>query len=264
MTKIYVVKIGGNIIKNDKMLDLALRYFCRIKEYKILVHGGGGKADFFLKKMGFYKKKIQGRRITDKNTLNIVVMTYAGIINKNIVSILQKYSCNAMGLSGADGNCIKSFIRKKNPIDYGYVGDIFNKGINVDLIKLLLENDIVPVLCSITHDKMGNLLNTNADTIASNVAVSLSSKKNNFLVKLHFSFEKNGVFNKKKNPNFYYEKIDFNLFHKLKKDFIIKNGMIPKLENAFFALQNGVYKVSIGSPIYSYNDFKKKTVLCLN
>ncbi|WP_185864748.1 acetylglutamate kinase [Blattabacterium cuenoti] len=261
--KIHVVKIGGHLINDENLLNFCLESFCKLKGYKILIHGGGKKVNDLSDKMGIEKKIVRGRRITNKETLDIVVMTYAGIINKNIVAKLQSYQCNALGLSGADGNCIKSFIRKDDHIDYGYVGDIIaDKSINTDIIKFLLEIDIIPVFCSVTHNGKGILLNTNADTIASCIAISLSKY---YKVELHFCFEKKGVLRNIKDSESFYKKINFSLFQKIKKDHtIINHGMIPKLENAFFALKNGVTKVSIGLPshILKSHDLNK-TVLCL-
>ncbi len=263
MMKIHVVKIGGHLINDENLLNFCLESFCKLKGYKILIHGGGKKVNDLSDKMGIEKKIVRGRRITNKETLDIVVMTYAGIINKNIVAKLQSYQCNALGLSGADGNCIKSFIRKDDHIDYGYVGDIIaDKSINTDIIKFLLEIDIIPVFCSVTHNGKGILLNTNADTIASCIAISLSKY---YKVELHFCFEKKGVLRNIKDSESFYKKINFSLFQKIKKDHtIINHGMIPKLENAFFALKNGVTKVSIGLPshILKSHDLNK-TVLCL-
>ncbi|WP_185860469.1 acetylglutamate kinase [Blattabacterium cuenoti] len=259
--KIHIVKIGGHLINDGKYLHNSLKAFCKLQGYKILIHGGGIKADFISKKMGVFPKMIQGRRITDKETLDIVVMSYAGIINKNIVAMLQSYRCNALGLCGADGNCIKSYLRKMTNIDYGYVGDINVKSINTYLIKFLLENNIIPVLCSITHNGTGSLLNTNADTIAAYIAMSLA-KEEDCEVELHFCFEKKGVLRNVLDSESYFKIINENLFQKMKQNHTITNGMIPKLENAFFALKNGVTKVSIGLPNH-LNDVDNKTRLCL-
>ncbi|WP_185868792.1 acetylglutamate kinase [Blattabacterium cuenoti] len=262
--KIHVVKIGGHLINDPEILNSSLKDFCsKLQGYKVLIHGGGRKADLVSNKMGICQKILQGRRITDKETLDIVVMTYAGMINKNIVARLQSHNCNAFGLCGADGNCIKSYIRKKTDIDYGYVGDIdiHRKSVNTRFIQFLLKNNIIPVFCSITHDGTGNLLNTNADTIASYIAVSLKKEKD-CQIELHFCFEKKGVLRDIKDPESFYKKISFNSFQKMKKNHTIKDGMIPKLENAFFALKNGVTKVSIGLPKY-LNDVNNKTIICL-
>ncbi|BAM99614.1 acetylglutamate kinase [Blattabacterium cuenoti] len=257
--KIHIVKIGGHLINDPKSLHDSLEAFCKLQGYKVLIHGGGRKADLISNKMGLFPKMIKGRRVTDKETLDIVVMTYAGIINKNIVARLQSYHCNALGLCGADGNCIQSYLRKMVNIDYGYVGDINVKSVNTHLIKFLLKNNITPVLCSITHNGTGNLLNTNADTIAAYIAMSLAQECE---VELHFCFERKGVLRNVQDSESYLKKINFHLFQKMKQSHTITNGMIPKLENAFFAFQNGVSKVSIGLPIHLLNDLNK-TILCL-
>ncbi|WP_185873612.1 acetylglutamate kinase [Blattabacterium cuenoti] len=256
--KIHIVKIGGNLINHTEFLNHSLKSFLKLSGKKILIHGGGSKANIISDKMGITPKFIQGRRITDKETLDIVVMTYAGIINKTIVAKLQSYHCNALGLCGADMNCINSSFRSKtDDIDYGYVGDI--QSINTSFIKFILNNNIVPVLCSITHNSKGDLLNTNADTIASYIAISLTKEGDE--IELHFCFEKKGVLRDLQDSESYYKKIDFNLFQILKKNHTVKNGMITKLENAFFALKNGVLKVSIGHTD-NLNE-NHKTILCL-
>ncbi|AGD98205.1 acetylglutamate/acetylaminoadipate kinase [Blattabacterium sp. (Blatta orientalis) str. Tarazona] len=261
--KIHIVKIGGNLINDPKWLNASLESFLQLQGNKIFVHGGGSKANIIADKMGIVQKFMQGRRITDKVTLDLVVMTYAGIINKNIIAKFQSYDCNALGLCGADGNSIKSSFRLKKietDIDYGYVGDINSRSVNTSFLKFLLKKKIVPVFCSITHNGKGVLLNTNADTIAACIAISLTKEGDE--IELHFCFEKKGVLRYLHDAESYYKKIDFRLFQIIKKNHTIKNGMIPKLENAFFALKNGVSKVSIGQPYY-LNDLNNKTVLCL-
>lgn len=257
---INVVKIGGDIIEDKKILIYSLKEFSKLDGYKILVHGGGKIADGFSKKMGYHQKMINGRRITDKTTLDIVVMTYSGIINKKIVSNLQSLGLNSLGFSGADGNLVKSYKRPLKDIDYGYVGNLKKKNcINADLIKFLFKIGIIPVLSPITHDGNGNLLNTNADTIASYLSISLSK---DYKVILTYCFNKIGILNNLNDEKSYYSNIEENLFNKLKINNIINKGMIPKLENAFFALKNGVYKVKISNPNY-LNKYTKKTILCL-
>ncbi|WP_185850754.1 acetylglutamate kinase [Blattabacterium cuenoti] len=259
--RIHIVKIGGNLINDKKKFHDSLEAFLKIEGHKILIHGGGKKVNFFSDKMGVTQKFVQGRRITDKDTLDLVVMTYAGLINKNIIAKLQSKNCNSVGFCGADGNSlISSFRKTKNntQVDYGYVGDITR--INTSFLKLLLKKNIVPVLCSITHNKKGFLLNTNADTIAAYIAVSLTKEGNE--IELHFCFEKKGVLKDLHNEESYYKKINLRLYQMIRKNKSIKNGMIPKLENAFFALKNGVSKVSIGNPGY-LTDVNNKTILCL-
>ncbi|ADM89950.1 acetylglutamate kinase [Candidatus Karelsulcia muelleri CARI] len=256
---INVVKIGGEIIDNKKLLIYSLKNFSKLDGSKILVHGGGKIADIFSKKMGYNNNIINGRRITDKTTLDIVVMTYSGLLNKRIVSKLQSLGLNSIGFSGADGNIVKSYKRPIKDIDYGYVGNLNINSINTDLIKYMFKIGIIPVLSPITHDGNGNLLNTNADTIASYLSISLSKE---YKVILSYFFNKIGVLNHLNDEKSYYSKIEENLFKKLKNKNIINKGMIPKLENAFYALKNGVYKVTISHPNY-LNNPTKKTIICL-
>ncbi|XMD32591.1 MAG: acetylglutamate kinase [Candidatus Karelsulcia muelleri] len=256
---INVVKLGGDIIFNKKLLISSLKNFSKLDGYKIIVHGGGKIADLVSNKMGYNIKIINGRRITDKTTLEIVVMTYSGLINKKIVSKLQSLGLNPIGFSGADGNLVKSYKRSIKKIDYGNVGNLTINSINTDLIKSLFRIGIIPVLSPITHDGNGNLLNTNADTIASYLSISLSKT---YKVILSYCFNKLGVLKNLKDENSYYYKIEETFFQKLKNKKIINKGMIPKLENAFYALKNGVSKVTISHPNY-LNHPTKKTILCL-
>ena len=186
--EITVVKIGGNIIDNPSELLLFLADFSKIQGHKILIHGGGKLATKMAESIGLTPQLIDGRRITDAPMLDVVVMTYAGAINKNIVAQLQALNCNAIGLSGADGNLIQSEKRNHPTIDFGFVGDV--KIVNSELLQVLLSIGILPVFCAITHDNKGHLLNTNADTIASEIAISLSAI---FEVSLLYCFEKQGV-----------------------------------------------------------------------
>src|SRR5690349_979130 len=188
MDKLYIIKIGGNIIDDEKKLSSFLKDFAEISENKILVHGGGKLATQLADKLGVEQKLVDGRRITDQETLKIVTMVYAGYINKNIVAQLQSYDCNAIGLCGADGDAILAHKRNHPVIDYGFVGDI--DAINTNLLKSLLEQNISIVFASLTHDQKGQLLNTNADTIAQELAKALSLS---YEVHLIYSFEKAGV-----------------------------------------------------------------------
>jgi len=187
-SRLYIIKIGGNIIDDEAKLSSFLKDFAKIEESKILVHGGGKLATRLAEKMGIEQKLVDGRRVTDAETLKIVTMVYGGYINKNIVAQLQANNCNAIGLSGADGNSILSHKRQNSPMDYGYVGDI--DSINADFISSLLQNNITPVFSPITCDNEGQLLNTNADTIAQELARGLS---NAFEVTLIYCFEKSGL-----------------------------------------------------------------------
>jgi acetylglutamate kinase len=241
MAKLYVIKIGGNIIDDEKKLSFFLKDFSGIEGNKILVHGGGKLATKMAEQMNIPQQVIDGRRITDAETLKIVTMVYAGYINKNIVAKLQMNNCNAIGLCGADGDAILAHKRKHPVMDYGFVGDV--DGINTDLISSLLEKNLTPVFAPITHDQQGQLLNTNADTIAQELAKGLS---NDFEVNLVYSFEKSGVLLDANDDSTVIPVIDPFSYKKLKAEEKIFAGMIPKLENAFAALDNGVKKVIIG------------------
>ena len=187
-TKLTIVKVGGVILNDTVLFDGFLKNFSRINEYKIIVHGGGIIASNYMIRLGIIPKMINGRRITDSQTLDIAIMTYAGLVNKKIVSKLQKLNCNSIGLSGADGNLIKSKIRKVNKIDYGFVGDI--EKVNDGFLLNLLNSNLTPAICSLTHDNKGQLLNTNADTIASEIGIAMSKY---FNVTLKYCFDKSGV-----------------------------------------------------------------------
>jgi len=237
-----VVKIGGNVVDNKDSLDIFLSDFAQLKGRKVLVHGGGVMASKMSKQMGIETKMVDGRRITDEETLRIVTMVYAGWINKNIVAGLQKVGCNAIGLSGADANVIPSLRRSATPIDYGFVGDPLVDKVNSWFISKLVESGITPVFCAITHDGKGSLLNTNADTIAYSVATSLTSY---YKTSLLYCFEKEGVLMDIEKPDSIIERIDKNMFENLKAEGIIADGMIPKLDNAYMAIDNGVSEVKI-------------------
>lgn len=241
MTKLYVIKIGGNIIDDENKLSSFLKDFAAVEGHKILVHGGGKLATKLAATMGIEQQLIDGRRITDAETLKVVTMVYAGYINKNIIAQLQSSGCNAIGLSGADGNAILAHKRKHPLIDYGFVGDV--DAVNIQLFQSLLEQRMAIVAAPITHDKKGQLLNTNADTIAQEIAKALSGIYN---VELIYSFEKSGVLLDADDDSTVIEKINAAYFEELKAKQLIFAGMIPKLDNAFAALQNGVGKVIIG------------------
>ncbi|MEO7393802.1 MAG: acetylglutamate kinase [Chitinophagaceae bacterium] len=247
-TPLYIIKIGGNIIDDDKKLLSFLKDFAAIEGKKILVHGGGKLATKMAEQMNIPQQVIDGRRITDAETLKIITMVYAGYINKNIVAKLQMNNCNAIGLCGADGDAILAHKRKHPVMDYGYVGDV--DAINSDLITNLLEKNLTPVFAPITHDQQGQLLNTNADTIAQELAKGLS---NEFDVSLIYSFEKSGVLLDVNNESSVITKLNWEEYQILKKPGSrsadggkIFAGMIPKLDNAFAALNCGVKKVIIG------------------
>jgi acetylglutamate kinase len=241
MSKLYVIKIGGNIIDDEAKLASFLQSFAAIQSPKILVHGGGKLATKLAAQLGVEQQMIDGRRITDAETLKIVTMVYAGFINKNIVAQLQSHGCNAIGLCGADGNVIQSHKRHHPTIDYGFVGDV--DAVNTSLLKSLLDQQVNVVLAPITHNKEGLLLNTNADTIAQEIAQAMSSL---YEVELIYSFEKAGVLLNAEDDNTVIPSIDPSSYKKLKEEQVIFAGMIPKLDNAFAALDKGVQRVVIG------------------
>ena len=236
-----IIKIGGNIIDNPTELSQFISDFSKIEGNKILVHGGGKSATKMAESIGLTPQMIDGRRITDAAMLDVVVMIYAGQINKNIVAQLQANNNNAMGFSGADGNLIQSTKRNHPTIDYCFVGDVTK--VNTPLLETLISNGIVPVFCAITHDKNGQLLNTNADTIASELAIALSEV---FEVTLNYCFEKQGVLYDADDDSSVIEKINQELYSKLKAEKAIHSGMIPKLDNCFNSLSKGVQRIRIG------------------
>jgi acetylglutamate kinase len=238
---LYIIKIGGNIIDDEKKLSSFLKEFAAIESKKNLVHGGGNLATKLAEQLGIEQQLVDGRRITDAETLKVVTMVYAGYINKNIVAKLQGFNCNAVGLCGADGDIILAHKRKHPVLDYGFVGDV--DAINIDLINDLLEKNIAPVFASITHDGQGQLLNTNADTVAQELAKALSKV---FEVTLIYSFEKAGVLMNADDDSSVINKINPVSYKELKQKQVIFAGMIPKLDNAFTALNSGVSKVIIG------------------
>ncbi|RFZ95783.1 acetylglutamate kinase [Mucilaginibacter conchicola] len=243
MQALHVIKIGGNVIDNSENLHRFLKDFTALEGHKILVHGGGKVATQISESMGIEAKMIDGRRITDIDTLRVVTMVYAGLINKNVVAQLQRYGANAIGLTGADGNMIHARKRPVKTIDYGFVGDIVENSINPENIAKLLDAGFTPVFCALTHDGEGQLLNTNADTIASAVAVALSEHYETTLV---YCFEKKGVLHDINDDDSLIREINPEHYLKLKEEQIIHSGMIPKLDNAFAAISCGVKAVIIG------------------
>lgn len=243
METLKIIKIGGNIIDNDGALSSFIKNFSTLNRPKILVHGGGKLATQLAKQMNVPVKMNEGRRITDQETLDIITMVYAGKINKTIVAQLQEQQCNAIGFSGADGNTIISEKRPVKTIDYGFVGDV--KKVNTATLELLLKNNITPVFCAITHNENGQLLNTNADTIASELAIGFASKYN---TELYYCFEKNGVLKDVSDDNSVIEKITPKNYKNLIDEGIITDGMLPKLNNCFHAINHNVNKVCIGKP----------------
>lgn len=241
MDKLCVIKIGGNIIDDEAKLASFVKAFAMVEEKKILIHGGGKLATKLAEQTGVKQQMVEGRRITDEETLKIVTMVYAGLINKKVVAQLQAAGCNALGLSGADGNAITAHKRIAKDTDYGFAGDV--DGVNHKFLHQLLQQDISPVLAPITHDGKGQLLNTNADTIAQETAKSMSKL---YDVQLIYSFEKSGVLLDANDESSVIGRINGQLFAELKQKNLVFAGMIPKLDNAFAALASGVKKVIIG------------------
>ncbi len=239
--KITILKIGGNVIDDTKNLHQALDFFSQIPDYKILVHGGGKLATQLAKRLNIKTQMIDGRRVTDADTLQIVTMTYAGWINKQLVAKLQARGVTTIGLSGADLNVLQAHKRANNGVDYGFVGDINH--VNTAQLEGLLKLGITPIFCPITHDNQGQLFNTNADTIAAEIAKALSKI---FDVTLQYCFEKKGVLSDVNDENSVINNIQFSDYEYFKSKKIIHSGMIPKLDNAFTAIQFGVKKVVIG------------------
>lgn len=241
MARLIVIKIGGNIIDDENRLAGFLQSFAAVEGHKVLVHGGGKLATKLAATLGVEQQMVDGRRITDAETLKIVTMVYAGYINKNIVAQLQLAGCNAIGLSGADGNAILAHKRTGQEVDYGFVGDV--DSVNTTLFSNLLSQNITIVAAPITHNGQGQLLNTNADTIAQEIARALS---NAYEVTLVYSFEKPGVLLDAEDDTTVIKTINPAEYERLKAEKLIFAGMIPKLDNAFSALRSGVRKVIIG------------------
>lgn len=241
--RLTIIKVGGNVVEEEASLKSLLKDFSRISGNKILVHGGGKTATLLSEKLGLESKIVDGRRITDAETLKIVTMVYAGLVNKNIVAGLQAFGNNAIGLTGADLDLIRAAKRPVGEVDYGFVGDI--KVVNYQSINELLSNGSIPVLAPITHDGHGQLLNTNADTIASELAVAMCF---DYEVQLIFCFEKSGVLMNENDESSKINEITPVLFEQLKHDGIVCGGMIPKLSDGFAALKRGVSVVVITNP----------------
>lgn len=242
MKELTIVKIGGNIVDKPDALEYFLKDFHRLQGPKILIHGGGILATDLSAKLNIETKMVNGRRVTDLETLKLVTMVYAGWINKSIVAALQKIGCNSVGLSGADGDTVPAVKRSPEPIDFGFVGDVNPSNINTPFLESMLARGICPVFCAITHDSNGSLLNTNADTMASSIAIAMSR---DYCVKLVYCFEKQGVLFNESDPESIIPLITRKNFEKLKEEGVVKAGMIPKLDNAFNAIENGVAEVVI-------------------
>jgi len=237
MSVLQVIKIGGNIIDNAEALASFLDQFAEMENPRILVHGGGRKASDLSRRLGIEPKMVEGRRITDAESLEIVTMVYGGLINKNIVAMLQARGINALGMSGADLNLVPARKRKKGSVDFGFVGDFETSDIQAGQLYWLLDNGIIPVICALTHDGNGSLLNTNADTLASGIAIAIARKRP---AELHLCFEKKGVLLDMRDEESIIPKLARSQFLRMKADGAVFEGMIPKLENAFSACEHGV------------------------
>ena len=239
---IKVVKIGGNVIDNEAALERFVADFAALEGEKVLVHGGGKLATRLAEKLEIPTTMIDGRRVTDRETLDVVTMVYAGLVNKKVVAKLQALGCNSIGLSGADGGAIRATRRAAKPIDFGFVGDISVEGVNAEFIQSLTARGIVPVFCSIMHDGEGTLLNCNADSVASAVAVALAQVEDTELV---FCFEKAGVMMDVDDPDSVIAEIRPQSYKTLLADGVVNKGMLPKIDGAFRALESGVKVVTI-------------------
>ncbi len=256
--KLSIVKIGGNVIEDEKSLTVVLELFSKMEGHCILVHGGGKRATELGDRLGIESKMTNGRRITDAASLEIAIMVYGGLINKSIVATLQGMGTNAIGLSGADANAISAHKRPVGEVDFGFVGDVDSvQGANV---SKLLESGFTPVFCALTHNGKGQLFNTNADTIAAELAVGLSSI---YETTLYYCFEKQGVLREVSNADSVIEHIDSKSYENLLKEGIIADGMLPKMHNCFYALKNNVHQVCIGNETMLANTSSKYTRLTL-
>jgi acetylglutamate kinase len=240
--KVTIVKVGGKVVEDPDSLKLLLSDFAHIEGFKLLVHGGGRSATKLASTLNIESKMVNGRRITDESMLKVVTMVYGGLVNKKIVAQLQALHINALGLTGADMNVIHSIKRPVGEIDYGYVGDV--DSVDSSMLSLLIHQNIVPVMAPLTHDGNGNILNTNADSIAGEVAKALAPI---FDVTLVFCFEKAGVLRDENDDNSVIRNITYEEFKRYTADGTIQGGMIPKLENAFSAIDSGVKEVIITS-----------------
>lgn len=241
-TDIQVIKIGGNVVDNPEALERFIGDFAQIEGRKILIHGGGKIATRLSEKLGIATQMIDGRRVTDAATLEVVTMAYGGAINKHIVALLQAAGCNAIGLSGADANLLPAVRRKPVPIDYGFVGDIEVEEIPIKTLKVLLDSGLTPVFCALTHDGQGSMLNSNADSVAQAVAVAASRIDTTHL---HYCFEKVGVLRDVEDEESLIELITAESFASLREAGVVNKGMIPKIENALRAIEDGVSSVII-------------------
>jgi len=243
MEQLFVIKIGGNVIDDEKNLSAFLQNFAAINAKKILVHGGGKIATKIGEQLGIQSNYINGRRITDEATIDLVTMVYGGLVNKKIVAKLQSLHCDAIGLTGADANIIPATKRPVKDIDYGFVGDVMQEKIGSKNLEVLLANDFTLVIAPLTHDNNGQMLNTNADTIASSLSVALSKS---YDVRLIYCFEKSGVLENIDDDNSVITLITKEKYQQLLAGKKLFDGILPKIDNAFAAINSGVKEVLIG------------------
>ena len=245
MDKVFVIKIGGNVIDNESALDSFLKTFAAIEGKKILIHGGGKIATKIGEQLGIKSNYVGGRRITDADIIDLVTMVYGGLVNKKVVAKLQSLNCNAIGLTGADANIIPAVKRPitKDGIDFGFVGDVDSWKLEVGSLELLLNNQFTVVIAPLTHDGKGQMLNTNADTVASSLAVALSKSYN---VRLIYCFEKKGVLENVEDDNSVITLITKDIYQQLLTENKLFDGILPKIDNAFDAINSGVNEVLIG------------------
>jgi len=255
MNKLFIIKIGGNVLDDPESFKTFLNDFTSIPEPKILVHGGGKAATKIGEKLGILPNYTQGRRITDEATRDLVTMVYGGLINCQLVARLQVLGCNSMGLTGADGNLLKAVKRPVKDIDFGFVGDVTSDGVNTSLLLFLLKQNIVPVVAPLTH-AVGDVLNTNADTVASVLAIALSKY---FDIRLIFCFEKKGVLKDPQNETSVIRKLNESTYNELLSQGALADGILPKLENAFSAIHAGVREVLIGAASDLLKNAKEET-----
>ena len=240
MDRLTIIKVGGKVVEEPDSLNALLDQFHKISGNKILVHGGGTTATEIAKKLGIKTKMVDGRRVTDDRMLDVVIMVYGGLVNKKVVAGLQARSCNAIGLSGADLDMIIARKRPVKDIDYGFVGDI--EDVNSKELRLLINENVVPVIAPLTHDGRGQILNTNADTIASEIAIELA---NFYTIYLFYCFDKKGVLLDPDDESSIIYDLDPELYEKYKTENVITEGMIPKLDTGFKAKRKGVKEVLI-------------------
>ena len=262
MTKpiLNIVKTGGKIVEDEAQLDVLLSAFAEWRGAKILVHGGGSQAASLSARLGIASRMHEGRRITDADTLNVVTMVYGGLLNKQVVAALQSKGCDALGMTGADANTIPARRRPAGAVDWGFVGDPDPALVNAQRLQDLLSIGLSPVFAALTHDGKGQLLNTNADTIASSLAIALSA---HYSVDLWYCFEKPGVLANPADDASVFTEITPDTYAQLKADKVVTDGMLPKLDNAFAALHAGVQRVRLGDTRF-LNDPARGTTLSLS